>query len=85
MEQDSNLGAAAMQDMEAMAINMLRDRKLAVDQQRFSATQDVRRALLSNGILHQTVDSKLTFGHQTLLDVLVVSEAARRGLTLSQF
>ena len=35
--------------------------------------------------MQETQDDKLTFCHQTLLDVLVISGAVRRGVTLSQF
>ena len=36
-------------------------------------------------MLHETQEGKLTFGHQTLLDVLVISGAVRQGVTLNEF
>lgn len=36
-------------------------------------------------MFQDTHDGKLTFGHQTLLDVLVISGAVRRGITLNEF
>lgn len=85
IKSDEKLGDVAMRAIEALAVDMLRNRTLAVPQQQFHASQEVQRGLLSNNILHQTMDAKIAFGHQTLLDVLVVSDAVRRDLTLSEF
>jgi len=79
------LGDAALQAIEAIASEMLKSRSLAVPHQRFTASQDIRRELCSLNVLQKTQDGKLTFGHQTLLDVLVISEALRRGVTLNEF
>ena len=79
------LADPAMQAIEAIADEMLRTRSLSVPRQRFSASQDTLQALLSNNVLHKTRDGKLTFGHQTLLDVLVISGAIRQGATLYSF
>jgi hypothetical protein len=79
------LGDAAIQAIEALASEMLTSRSLAVPHQRFGASQDIRRALCSLNVLQETQDGKLTFGHQTLLDVLVISGALRRGVTLNEF
>jgi hypothetical protein len=79
------LGDAAMQAIEGIAAEMLKSRSLGVPSQRFIGSQDTRRALLSHNVLHETQDGKLTFGHQTLLDVLVVSGAIRLGRTLNDF
>ena len=79
------LGDAAMQAIEGVAAEMLRQRSLAVASQRFTASQAIRRALLSHQILQLTQDGQLTFGHQTLLDVLVISGAIRQGITLDAF
>lgn len=79
------LGDTAMQAIEAIAAEMLKLRSLAVPSQRFTASEDIQRALLSHNVLHKTQDDKLTFGHQTLLDVLVISGAVRRGVTLNEF
>jgi hypothetical protein len=85
IQTNSALGDAAMRAIEAIAAEMLKLRSLAVPRQRFSASQDTQRALLSHNVLHETQDGRLTFGHQTLLDVLVVSGAIRNGLTLNDF
>lgn len=79
------LGNSAMQAIEAIATEMLRLRSLSVPLQRLSASDSVRLALLSHNVLQLTQDGKLTFGHQTLLDVLVISDALRQGKTLSAF
>ena len=85
VQANSALGDVAMQAIEAIAAEMLRLRSLAVPHQRFAASQDIQRALLSHDVLHKTQDGQLTFGHQTLLDVLVISGALRRGVTLNEF
>ncbi|MDH5667301.1 MAG: ATP-binding protein [Nitrospira sp.] len=79
------LGDAAMHAIEAIADAMLKSRSLAIPHQRFNATQDIQRQLHSLNVLQDTHDGKLTFGHQTLLDVLVISGAVRRGITLNEF
>jgi hypothetical protein len=79
------LGDAAIQAIEALASEMLSSRSLAVPHQRFSAPQEILRTLRSLNVLQETQDGKLTFGHQTLLDVLVISGAVRSGVTLNQF
>lgn len=85
VQANPDLGDAAMQAIEGVAAEMLRQRSLAIPSQRFTASQDIQRALLSHQILQSTQDRKLTFGHQTLLDVLVVSGAIRQGITLDTF
>ncbi|MDD2657584.1 MAG: ATP-binding protein [Candidatus Pacebacteria bacterium] len=82
---DAALGETAMQAIEAIANEMLKSRSLAVPYQRFVASQDVLRLLRSLHVLQKTHDGKLTFGHQTLLDVLVISGAVRSGDTLNEF
>lgn len=85
VQANSALGDTAMQAIEAIAAEMLKLRSLAVPRQRFTASQDIQRALLSHNVLHETQDGQLTFGHQTLLDVLVISGAVRQGVTLNAF
>ena len=74
-----------MQAIEAMASEMLRLRSLAVPKLRFSASQDTLRTLLSHNVLIEMQDGQLTFGHQTLLDVLVISGTERQGVSLNAF
>ncbi len=82
---DPTLGDTAMQAIEDIAGAMLKSRSLSISAQRFSASQDVLRRLHSLNVLLDTHDGKLTFGHQTLLDVLVISGALRRGISLNEF
>ncbi|AYQ29821.1 MULTISPECIES: ATP-binding protein [unclassified Polaromonas] len=79
------LGSAAMHAIEAISTEMLKLRSLSVPPQRLASSDAVRRSLLSHNVLQQTQDGKLTFGHQTLLDVLVISDALRQGKTLHAF
>ncbi|WP_241640283.1 AAA family ATPase [Rosenbergiella epipactidis] len=79
------LGDVAIQAIEAVASEMLKLRSLTVPHQRFTASQDIQRKLCSLNVLQAAQDGKLTFGHQTLLDVLVISGAVRSGVTLSEF
>lgn len=85
VKDNSALGDTAMQAIEDIASEMLISRSLTVPYQRFTASQDIQRLLLSNRILHETQDRQLTFGHQTLLDVLVISRAVRQAMTLNEF
>ena len=85
VQANSALGSAAMQAIEAIATEMLRLRSLSVASQRLAVSDTMRRSLLSHNVLQQTKDGKLTFGHQTLLDVLVTSDALRQGKTLQEF
>jgi hypothetical protein len=82
---NKTLGDAAMQAIEAIASEMLNARSLVVPHQRFGASQEILRALCSFNVLQETQDGKLTLGHQTLLDVLVISGAVRSGVTLNGF
>lgn len=79
------LGDAALQVLEGLAVEMLHRRSLSIPPQRFTASSDIKRGLLSNNVLHETTNSLLTFGHQTLLDVLVVSNAIRQEISLNEF
>lgn len=79
------LGDAAVQAIEAVASEMLKLRSMAIPRQRFPASSTILRELCSLNVLQENQDGSLTFGHQTLLDVLVISDALRRGITLSEF
>ena len=82
---DSELGDIAVQAIEAIATEMLHVRSLVIPRQRFPASQDIQRKLCSLNVLQESQDGKLTFGHQTLLDILVISRAMRNGITLNDF
>lgn len=83
--QDVRLGTPAMEAIEAIAAAMLKRRTLSVPVQQFKASDAIRHLLLSNNILKATQEGQLTFGHQSLLDVLVVGGSQRRGESLRQF
>lgn len=85
VQSDPALGDAAMLAIEAIADEMLKSRSLSIQHQRFNASQDILRLLNSLNVLQDTHDGKITFGHQTLLDVLVISSAMRRGISLNEF
>jgi len=80
----STLGNFAMQTLEQMAAEMLKQRSWAVPKQQFFALHDIQ-PLLSHNILHETPEGQLTFGDPTLLDVLMLRKARREGLTLDAF
>ena len=82
---DPLLGDTAMQAIESIANIMLQERTLSIAPQRFSATSDILLRLKSHNVLQYRNDGKLSFGHQTLLDVLVISRAIRRGDSLNDF
>lgn len=82
---DVALGEVALQAIENIAAEMLKSRKLTVPHQRFTASQDIQRRLCSLNVLQETQRGELTFGHQTLLDVLVISGAVRQGIMLNEF
>ncbi|MGR3278875.1 NACHT domain-containing protein [Acaryochloris marina NIES-2412] len=85
VQSDPALGDAAMLAIETIADEMLKSRSLSIPRQRFNASQDILRRLHSLNVLQDTHDGKLTFGHQTLLDVLVISSAVREGISLNEF
>lgn len=82
---DDALGDSAVQAIEKLASEMLMNRKLSVPNQRFTGSQKILRHLYSLNVLRKTQTGELTFGHQTLLDVLVISSALRQGYTLNEF
>lgn len=85
VQTDPDLGDAAMQALETMAEAMLKSRTLSIPHQRLKASQGILRRLHSLNVLQDTHDGRLTFGHQTLLDVLVISSAIRQGVSLNEF
>ncbi|KIG04112.1 AAA ATPase central domain protein [Burkholderia sp. MR1] len=82
---NSELGDIAMTAVEALATEMLTARSLSIPRQRFKASTAIERVLLSNNVLVETRHGQLSFGHQTLLDVLVISGATRANLSLDAF
>lgn len=85
IEANPALGITAMRAIENIAEEMLTSRSLSVPHQRFDASQEILHRLKSLNVLKDTHNGKLTFGHQTLLDVLVISGAIRKGTSLNEF
>ena len=85
VQSDPALGNEVMLAIEGIADEMLRSRSLSVPRQRFNASEEILQRLYSLNVLQDTHDGKLTFGHQTLLDVLVISSAIRKGISLNEF
>jgi hypothetical protein len=85
VQSDLALGNEAMLAIEGIAGEMLRSRSLSIPRQRFNASEEILQRLHSLNVLQDTHDGKLTFGHQTLLDVLVISSAIRKGISLKEF
>lgn len=85
VRKNSCLGDSAMIAIEQVASDMLISRALTIPRNRFKASEDILANLLSNNVLHQSENGAIEFGHQTLLDVLVVSKAERDNLNLKTF
>lgn len=85
VQSDPELSDVAMQAIEEIASEMLNSRSLSISQQRFKGSQEILRRLLSLNVLQKTHDGRLTFGHQTLLDILVISGVIRQGISLNEF
>lgn len=79
------LGDEALTLIEDIASEMLRIRKLSIPSQRISLPFATKQRLLSLNIIRETENGCLTFGHQTLFDVLIISKVLRQGITLLQF
>lgn len=82
---DPAMGDGALKAIEAMSQEMLASKSLSIPQQRFKANAQIQRALLSHNVLQKNNYGHLSFGHQTLLDVLAIRHAIRQGLTLQKF
>jgi len=82
VQDDPALGDGAMVGIEQMAHKMLVSRRLDLPRAQVLLVENTITRLLSAGVLHQTATGNLEFGHQTLLDSLVISGAERSELTL---
>lgn len=85
VQSDPELGDTAMLEIEAIAKKMLDTRSLSIPRLQCRAPHSILRKLQSLNILQETSNNQITFGHQTLLDVLVISGAIRDGITLNEF
>ncbi len=82
---DPLFGEAAMQILRELADTLLREREQSISQVCFSIPEEIRRSLISCGVLHQDDQGKIGFGHQTLLDNLAAKSAFHSGQTLAGF
>jgi len=80
-----NLGDLAIEALENFAMTLLKERSLSLPTQRFAGSSVLRSALTSVGVLAPEERSRISFGHQTLLDVLAISSATRKGRGLGEF
>lgn len=85
VQNDWLLGDEAMAALEKIADKMLKSRKLEIARVQAALSDEMRIRLLSANVLHENQSGNIEFGHQTLLDVLVVSGAQRNDLTLKAF
>jgi len=83
--QDSSLGDPAMKHLERLGREMLATRRQSIPELNANLPSAIKQALLSAGVLVESGQRALSFGHQTLLDVLAVSAAQRAGETLLDF
>ncbi|MDP1772016.1 MAG: ATP-binding protein [Methylobacter sp.] len=82
---DQLLGDAAMMAIEQIAERMLRSRQLDIPRAQVQMPDETLKRLLSAEVLHENQSGNIEFGHQTLLDVLVISGAERSQLSLKAF
>ncbi|MGZ4980105.1 MAG: AAA family ATPase [Methylobacter sp.] len=82
---DQLLGDAAMIAIEQIAKRMLTSRRLDISRAQVQMPDEILKRLLSAEVLHQNQSGNIEFGHQTLLDVLVISRAERSQLSLKDF
>lgn len=77
VQNDHLLGDEAMIILENIAEKMLKSRRLDITRIQTRMSDDMFKRLLSSNVLHENQFGNIEFGHQTLLDVLVVSRAER--------
>ncbi|MGZ3241728.1 MAG: ATP-binding protein, partial [Burkholderiaceae bacterium] len=82
---DQLLGDAAMMAIEQIAERMLVSRRLDIPRAQIQMSDEILKRLLSAEVLHENQSGNIEFGHQTLLDVLVISGAERSQLSLKAF
>ena len=85
VQKNPSLGDAAMQMLRDLADKLLRERAQWIAPASFPLAEELRRALVSCGVLHQDAQGKIGFGHQTLLDNLAAKSAFAREQTLADF
>jgi hypothetical protein len=82
---DQLLGDAAMMAIEQIAERMLISRRFDIPRAQVQMPDETLNRLLSAEVLHKNQSGNIEFGHQTLLDVLVISGAERNEYSLTVF
>lgn len=82
---DKALGETAMAHLERLGREMLQLRQMSLPVVRANVPDALMQALMSAGVLAESGAKALTFGHQTLLDVLAVRAAYRDRKSLLGF
>lgn len=85
VSRNAALGQTAMAHIERLSQIMLKTRQLDIPLVRANLPEHICAQLLSEGVLSKTTRGNITFGHQTLLDVLAVNAAEHAGDTLLDF
>jgi hypothetical protein len=85
VRQDAALGETCLVQLEAMAQQLLAERRLEVPRRRIGLSDDALARLLSAEVLHQSESGLISFGHQTLLDALAVARVEGQGVSLLAF
>lgn len=78
-------GEKAIEALENIASLMFKSRSLNVSKIQVNLDSATYNYLRSHQIIIETHGEQLTFGHQTLLDLLVVQKARKSGVSLAEF
>jgi hypothetical protein len=82
---DATLGDTAMAHLERLGREMLQLRQMSLPTVSANVPGALMKALMSAGVLAESGTKAVTFGHQTLLDVLAVRAAYRDKKSLLDF
>ncbi|MFZ5522688.1 MAG: hypothetical protein ACOY9D_01210 [Pseudomonadota bacterium] len=85
VRRDPLLGETAMSALQAMAACLLRERGQWLPAGRIKMSDEIRRQLLSVGVLISGQSGEIGFGHQTLAEGLAVMAAMSEGRTFADF
>ena len=82
---DHNLGSAAINNLQNMALRLLNDRAKSLSRAAFSTDDRLINRLISKGILFKPTEETLDFTHQTLRESLIVRATIANGTGLTDF
>ena len=85
VQNDPRLGDTAMEGIEKVAEKMLVCRRLYIPRRQTKIPDEMLKRMLSAEVLHENQSGNIEFGHQTLLDVLVVGWVERNSFSLKGF